>query len=232
MLFEEASKSSQMNPVKIGGAAVQAQVTVEVSEPVRLEDMEILTMFFESRRQSDGGDILSIRLASDHTLQVVFSDMETKRRVLKRRFFQFNSFLLRASDSGYQSDVYAMDTRKLLISNIDVDIDEAQLLDKNKNYLVVKLYAEHLLPDNDIVDIKQSKVFPRTFLVTYTHDFEKEKLNARHAKKPMLRNQTVELYDCMRTYSLIIRTASGNGRLDAKAIKADLGNAKICFLFK
>jgi hypothetical protein len=199
-------------------AASTCRVLVEVNRMIAPEDMDILTMFFESRRQSDGGEIASINKcqtkSSSSSLEIVYTTLDTAKRVLKRRFFSFSNYLLRASESGYQKDVYPMDKRNLILRNVHIDLNNGDSGDRgecvSKDYLIIKLYAEHLLPDNEIVQIVQSKIFAHTFVVTYAHDFDKEKLSERYSKKSTLRNIRVDLVDCYRLNAYIIMSGSGD----------------------
>jgi len=209
----------QPSAVVEAAAASTCRVLVEVNRVIAPEDMDILTMFFESRRQSDGGEIASINKCqaksssssslSSTSLEIVYTNSDAAKRVLKRRFFSFSNYLLRASESGYQKDVYPMDKRNLILRNVHIDLNDDGGVDcVSKDYLIIKLYAEHLLPDNEIVQIVQSKVFAHTFVVTYANDFDKEKLGERYGKKSTHRHIRVDLVDCYRLNAYII---SGGG---------------------
>ena len=190
-----------------------SRVLIEVNRIVAPDDTDILAMFFESRRQSDGGEISSLNesvakyihklpILTTH-LDIVYTNSDTAKRVLKKRFFSFHNYLLRASENGYQNDVYPLNKRKLIIHNVHIDLEEENA--SESNYLIIKLYAEHLSPDNDILDICQSKIFANTFIVTYANDIDKEMVLIRYNKKPTLRKQQVDLIDTHRLNSCLIR---------------------------
>ena len=195
-----------------------SRVLIEVNRIVAPDDTDILAMYFESRRQSDGGEISSLNeciakykhklpILTTH-LDIVYTNLDTAKRVLKRRFFSFHNYLLRASENGYQNDVYPLNKRKLIIRNVHIDLEEENAsgsITTTSNHLIIKLYAEHLSPDNDILDMSQSKIFAHTFIVTYANDIDKEMVLTRYNKKSTLRKQQVDLIDCHRLNTCIIR---------------------------
>jgi len=188
-------------------AALDKQVLIELNKDVRQEELELLTMFLESKKKSDGGDISSISpldSSRQNAFKVVFEDNETKQRILERKFFMFNEYYLRASELGYAKESYDLDKSRLVVRNIDIQLKNGDTT--SNEYLMIKLYAEHLSPDNDVLAIAQSKLVPNTFYITYKDEFEWDKLLLRYNKKTSLRNAKVELIKSFKTNAFIIKS--------------------------
>ena len=70
--------------------------------------------------------------------------------------------------------------------------------------LIVRMYAEYLQPDNDIIQVTSSRLVDNTFYIQYNNELDTLKLAARLSKKPMLANRKIELHHSFNTNSIII----------------------------
>lgn len=211
--------SKQLNDNNSQTALEDNQVLIELNKEVKQEELELLSMFLESKKKSDGGDISSISPldpSKQNAFKVVFEDNQTKQRILKRKFFMLNEYYLRASELGYAKESYELNKCELAIRNIDIQLQNGDTT--SNDYLIIKLYAEHLSPDNDVLAIAQSKLIPNTFYITYKDEFEWDKLLLRYNKKQSLRNAKLELFNSFKTNAFIIKS-NGSEELDSNLVK-------------
>ena len=185
--------------------ATNSSLIIESNKPIKHVDLDILSIYFENRKQSDGGDLISFNPVDDSStnkvIKLVYQDFETKKRVLDRKFFTFGGYFLRSSELGYQNnDSYDLDKKVLIIENID-DLG----FESNNDDSVVKIYAEYLLPDNDVVKLTKSNIFKDTYYVEYNNDVNKEILMAKYNKKPKLRNKDIHVLDSFSTNAMIVQ---------------------------
>lgn len=95
------------------------EVLFELSRQLVPEDMDILSLFLENRKQSGGGDILHVEDQS-RSLRVVYEDDNACQRVLAKKFLQFQSYYMRASERGYKiNEIYELDTTRIILKNIN-----------------------------------------------------------------------------------------------------------------
>ncbi len=97
------------------------------------DDLDILSLYLENRKQSGGGDIVCIEELNDKTttsaLRVYYEEAEVCQRVLAKKFFQYQSFLLRSSINGYKvNHQYEIDDRRIILKNIKPNEDVSFLL--------------------------------------------------------------------------------------------------------
>jgi len=88
------------------------------------DDLDILSLYLENRKQSGGGDIVRIEELNDKAatpaLRVHYEEADACRRVLAKKFFQFQSYLLRSSVNGYKvNDQYEIYERRIILRNIN-----------------------------------------------------------------------------------------------------------------
>jgi hypothetical protein len=88
------------------------------------DDLDILSLYLENRKQSGGGDIVRIEELNDNAattaLRVHYEEADACQRVLAKKFFQFQSYLLRSSVNGYKvNDQYEIDERRIILRNIN-----------------------------------------------------------------------------------------------------------------
>lgn len=210
LFFCFKTKMSQQVPSK-------NEVIIECNLEIDQNNFDLIVMFFENKKQSGGGDTLSSELisGSKKLIKLVYEDSETKERILKKKFFNFKNFLLRSFDSnvnGYKFDRYNLNKTKLIIRDILIDSDLNN--DDETNNSIVRLYAEHLAPDNDIFMMNKSSLFSNTFYVTYKEELDADKLKIRYNKKPKLRNKQINILDSFDTKSFIIASTTKATSLD------------------
>ena len=183
-------------------------ITLASTIPIKPEDYDFLVLFLESRKQSGGGDIRQIRQIDPRRLTVVYESAEVAVRVLVQRFLTFKKYLLRSSvfEHATQPANYAKlmkQTFKLNPSGIIVrDLKTSDEVDDTS----VRLYAEHLVPDdnNDVVAIQKTHLAPDTFFIVYKSNLNRDAVLQRHAKKPIIREKRIEIMDAFITHSLVV----------------------------
>ena len=55
-------------------------------------DLDIIVLFFESKKQSNGGDTLRSELIDKKLLKLVYESVETKERILENKYFRCKNF--------------------------------------------------------------------------------------------------------------------------------------------
>jgi hypothetical protein len=148
---------------------VDSKLTIESGKPIL--NVEFLIVFFQGRKQSNGNDSFVSFLPTEgsftnKSFELIYKHVESKERVLEKRFFSVGGILLRASSSGYRHEVYEPDDKILVVKNID-DFDD------------VSLYGDYLLPENSVDQVARSQMFPNTFIVTYSKKIDKGTLRGK-----------------------------------------------------
>jgi len=122
---------------------------------------------------------------------------ETKRIILEQKILSYGAHILIATENGYKNnETYQQNDCMLIFRNIENDD------------LIVKLYAEHLQPDSDVISVVASKCMPNTFFIRYTSNLDVEMLNKRYDKKPKLGERKIEVLNSFQTNSLIVWPAN------------------------
>ena len=169
-------------------------VYLELNRDFDSTDLDIISLFFENKKQSDGGDITSItQLDGQNVIKVTFEENDTKNRVLRKKFFSFKSYLIRSSENGLKNEAYELNEFDLILSNID----------SNEDPFVVQLYAESLQPDNEVIQVVNSLSFSDTWFIQFKDKICPDTLAKRLAKKPLFRSQIVQLINSHKTNTLI-----------------------------
>lgn len=192
------------------------EVVIESSRDLDEDDLEILTMVFQKRKQYGGGDIISFSPIDSKSFKLTYEDFETKQRILSGRYFFFNDIYLRSSEFGYRNEPYNTLKSKLVLRNLEAN------LNIKSNYLLIELYAEHLAPDNEVVEIQQSILFPNTFYITYKEDNDKENLLVRYNKKSNVKDRIIEIVDALNTNSFLIKPANADDAINIGLIKNEI----------
>jgi hypothetical protein len=175
------------------------------------DDLELLTMYFESKKHSNGGTISDLDLIDTNTLKIVFDDKSVTQRIMEKIFFKFHNYDLKCSSSLQYSTktTSQLNEREIMLKNIDVERS------------VIELYAEHLSPDNDIMEINKSKIFEKTWVISYKHVLNRDDVQARFNKRPTIKNVKLELIECFKTNAVIIKSDT---KLDLVAFRKQLEN--------
>ena len=183
------------------GESLDFGVTIEVNKHVDPElVLKCLNAFVESSEYSPEKRINKSASVSqfDRTVtkksqmfthRIECRDLDIKQRILEKKFFSFENFLLRASQSGYQSDTYAEDNLNLIICNID---DED----------TVYSYAQYLSSNNEIGITPYSD---SAYLITYAKAISKKEIELQYAKRPSLHGKKIKLVHCFQTNTIIVR---------------------------
>jgi hypothetical protein len=170
-------------------------VEIQITPPIKKEnsdDLEVILLFLQNKRRSDGGDLEEYRLNDNKsTLTVLYKDNEAKTRVLARRVFTFGDYTLVASEP-FSETLQKVNHKVLILRNIS-----------NTDHLFITLYAENIVPDNEIVEISTSKIFPETFYIKFENDFDYSTVEERHQKRSVFRNRTIQILKAYQTKSIV-----------------------------
>ncbi|RNA30512.1 hypothetical protein BpHYR1_029212 [Brachionus plicatilis] len=183
-------------------------VMIQSNLDIEENDIDLVIMFFESKKQSGGGDTFSSEKIGKRLIKLNFEDNEAQKRVLERKYFSFKKYQFKSFDSeimGYQNDSYPANKNQLIIKDILMDSDFDSI---NYDDSVIKMYAEHLSPNNEVTRIQKSNLFENTFFVNYKQDLDGNQVKNRYSKKPKLRNQVITLLDSFNTKSFLITSKS------------------------
>lgn len=179
-------------------------VIIQSNVDIDQNDVDLITMFFESKKQSSGGDTVSVEKIGNRFIKFNFEEFQAKIRVLEKKFFSFKKYKFKSYDSGimgYRDQCYPLITDQLIIKDIllDSDFDSGNFDDS-----VVKMYAEHLSPDNEVTHIQKSHLVENTFFVHYKENLDNNQVMNRYKKRSKLRSQLITIFDCFNTKSFII----------------------------
>jgi hypothetical protein len=187
-------------------------VVFELHPPIDSEDLEAITMFLESKKRSGGGDIAKIEYLNEpkSLIKVEYEDLAAKKRILDNKFLPFKTYSIQAFDSnilgGYKHARYALNPTELILTEVGF----LNLTTNSEDYETLKMYAEHLSPDNDVLHMHESSVFVNTVTVVYANALDKDSLMSRFTKRPKLKNNAIKLVDSFRTNAMVMVIANGN----------------------
>ena len=175
------------------------------------DDLELLTMFFENKKYSNGGTISNVTIIDSSTFKIAYEDKNVRQRILEKFCFKFHKYDLKCSSHlRLSNQMFDASLREVMLKNIDVECS------------VIELYAEYLSPENDIVEIKKSKLFEKTFIILYKQDLNISDVRTRFNKRSSLKSLKLELVECFKTNSFIIKSDT---RLNIDEIRAHVENA-------
>jgi len=195
------------------------KVTIDLDKQlVAPNELDFLILFLESKKQSGGGDLIRHELSSDFfTLTVYYEDKEAQQRVLDKKILQFKNYTLYLSQNGLiqsSNETYSLNSNQIIISNLIQDEE-----------FFVKIYAENLLPYNEIKQLTKSRIFAHTYFVTYTTDLDRSILNERFKTRQMSKTNQIHLMDSFQTDMFLIKSI--NLKLNSNDLRVELESKKI-----
>ena len=109
-------------------AESNTKLIIESNTPVKETDYEIVSMFFENRKQSNGGDVVSFRPAAMECsedsnskkvkrFELVYQNIADKQRVLYKKFFSYGNYSLISSESGLKNTEFKLNKREMNAKN-------------------------------------------------------------------------------------------------------------------
>lgn len=170
-------------------------VTFDVNTIVLADDKDVLELYLSNKNQAGpNGDIVEFQLADNQKqLIVTYEHSSSKEKVLTKKFFAYKQYFIRSSESGYMNETFDFDQKTLILYNIENDRSMAEL------------FAEYLLPDNEMTEIKKSEFYPGTFYITYQDPIDQELVQKRYLKKKDLLKSPVEYLPACQTSTVLIR---------------------------
>jgi hypothetical protein len=194
---------------------------------IKQDDFDYLIMFLESRRQSGGGDMKKTEKLNSKEFRVEYEMADAAARILERRFFKFKNYEIRAKKIGDGSDSdKSLNKDKLVIKNLSANDD----YEKQNHESIVRLYADHLSPDNEILQVEKSTFLVDTFYVTYEKELDMDLVKKRYEKKSLIRQQKIELFDSFNIKTLLVWSRNLNN--NEEPIKSEIIREKISSLIR
>jgi hypothetical protein len=187
------------------------EIIVKSANILSENDLELLIMFFENENYSNGGTIENVDVIDSNTFKIIYEDANVRNRVLEKISFKFHTYDLKCSSRSHYclNEMFDVNTREIILRNIDETFEHS----------ILELYADHLSPDNDIVEMKHSKLFEKTFIIVYKQELNLNDVRIRFSKRSTIKNVKIELLESFKTKSLIIKS---NSILNTVAIRDQL----------
>jgi hypothetical protein len=170
--------------------------------PISDNDYDLFVMFLENKKQSGGGDLEKIESNDRKTFTIIYENIESKLNVLSNKDLKFKTYELRALDSSSFKEKIQKDNQNYMLNDYEIVIKN--LLADN-DFSIVEMYAENLLPDNEIQQITKSHFIENMFFIRYKNQVDRNVLKIRYEKKSKIRNQIVKILDSFLTNTFIIK---------------------------
>ena len=170
------------------------EILFEFDRTINESDLDVLVSFLEL---SGGGDSKSTELMPNkRSVKMAFEDYQTKEAFLEIRIFKYGNYLIRASsNSGYKTEEYDLDDCIIILKNID------QAEDKE----IIKMYAENLEPENEIIEMSHYNSFKNVMKIVYKDKINKDRLFKRYMKRSTIRNHVIDVILAYKLKSIILR---------------------------
>ena len=100
------------------------RVQFEINRRLDPKDLDILSLYLENKKQSGGGDILKLEedVETGKVLTVIYEEADVQARVLAKKFFKFQNYILRSTENGYRRNcIYPLDKTRIILKNIPLN---------------------------------------------------------------------------------------------------------------
>lgn len=181
------------------------QVLLRLDKPIENDELDIILMYLENKNKSNGGNIINHEYdKTNQTLNLTYETQASKNGVLNKKFHKILEYSLFASEHvKSKNDLMKIGVDKQQKKNFKAIILSNIL--SNEDSSLLTLYAEYLVPDNEIIEVKSSKIFKDTFIIEFKEEVNYEQVLKRYLKRSSLRNQPVKLYQANETNSYFIQ---------------------------
>ena len=183
--------------------SITNDVQLRVNKGIVEDDLDVILMYLENKTKSGGGDIVKHSYDSlNNVLDVIYETSNAKFGVLTKKIHKLLDYLFVSSELvKFKTDLCKILEPKAKCQNTLV----LQMI-ASEDLSVVSIYAEYLVPENEIVNIAISKRFPGMIIVEYKKEINYEQAQKRYLKRNSLRNQAVKLYEAFQMFSYIIES--------------------------
>ena len=115
----------------------------------------------------------------------MYKSPEARETVLRKRFFLFDRYFLRASQNGYMNEELKPDKYQLVLRN--------------------SINAEFLLPENQVISIDRSKFFKDTCYIWYKYPIDEQMVLQNYGEKQaQLKEKNVTYLHAFKTSTVLI----------------------------
>jgi hypothetical protein len=178
-------------------------VHLKLNKPLDDNDLNILLIYFQNTKKSNGGYILKHKQDNiNNTLSLFFETKDAKYGVLYRKIHKVLDYLLVPSEFiKFKNDLSKIqfNMRKclkiLVLSNID----------SNEDVSTVRRYIEYLVPGNDIIQMKLSSIFLNTFIIEFKKEVSYKKVKNRYLQNSILNKNVIKVYEAYDSYTVFIK---------------------------
>ena len=172
------------------------------NKPIEDIDVDVIIMYLENKNKSNGGEILNHEYNKiTNSLNVIYEAKTSKVGVLSKKVHKLLDYILVSSELVQsKNDLKKIEQLKTKLPNIIV----LSNIDSNEDMSILTLYAEYLVPDNEIIEVKVSKFFKNSYMIEFKEEVNFEQVLKRYFKRTTLRNQSVKLYQAFETYTHFI----------------------------
>lgn len=192
-------------------ALCSPNVVFHLNQPVELCHYDFLTMFLENRKHSFG-TIVSHSLVNSQAIMITYESADTVQYVIRKRFFKFKKYLLRAIPlaDGFKinKDSFSTLSFRMVPMNQIFSLNENQLVVRNlqtDDESDIQLYAEYLVDGSvEVVKIVKSKLEPHLAYLTFSERPDNEIIKRKYQKRPKVCGKPVSLLDSYICNSVII----------------------------
>lgn len=167
-------------------------------------DLSIIKLFFETRRYSNGGDLIEYDYYEhSHILKLNFKENSSKQDVLSTAnknngIIQFRNYMFKLVECDVNEkykNLKCID-RMLILKNIN---QNATKVDD------IELFASYLDGDNKVISISFSNFFDNLVYVEYEKPFDLNEVKKKLDKTPKLDGQLIEMYEAYETNSILAK---------------------------
>jgi hypothetical protein len=185
------------------------EIEFHFSNPIDLNDLDVVILFLENSKKSGGGDIEKYQLDNTkQVLEVLYKSKNVRKRVLERHNLNFMSYNIEVMEPFHFNQLET-DNCILILKNLGSDLDED----------IIKLYAENLIDNdlseseqnenqrNDIESLSHSKIFADTHYIKYKFNFNWDYVLSRYRRRPSLYGRQIQLLPAMKSHTVIVAPA-------------------------
>lgn len=181
----------------------RSDVYFKINKPIKSNELDLVIMYLENKKKSNGGDINDYSYDElSSVLKVIFEKIDAKQGVLNKAFHKILDYVLIAYETieneiNLKSRFHGTEqSDTLIIANVDT-CDNGDRKDAGDS--VLTLLAEYLVQENDLVSIKQSKLFKTSYFIKYKDLIDFEQAQKRLLKKQKTLFKSTKLYQAAKT---------------------------------
>ena len=179
-------------------------VYFEINKDLRETDKNQMILYFQSKNNSGGGEILQYTFDETiNSLEIIFRDGASKAEILKRKFFKFKSFDIKACEPPAvqnQNSTFHKFENVLLVSNIN------RVEDENN----VDEYLKYLVQNRNVIKKVKSIVHENLTFFQFNYEFNFEEVKKRFNLNQNKGKNEISIYEAYETQSVLVKINSKN----------------------